>query len=84
MTEAPRLLLPAEVGELLRTPEDTLRHWRNAGKGPLWVKLGRRILYREADVLDWLAEQTDAARTQQRPTLTGATPVRRRRAIPSR
>ncbi len=80
MTVAPKLLTPDEVSELLRTPVGTLRHWRNTGRGPVWVKLGRPVMYPEAEVLAWLAEQTDAARRAQRPHTAGTTPVRRRQA----
>ena len=57
----PKLLTPSEVAEALRTPEDTLRHWRDKNTGPLAVKIGRRILYREEDVASWLADQAAAA-----------------------
>jgi hypothetical protein len=28
--------------------------WRNARTGPRWIKAGQRVLYRRADLDDWL------------------------------
>jgi DNA-binding transcriptional MerR regulator len=49
-----KLLTPREVADLLRTPPDTLRHWRDQRTGPLSIKVGRRVMYRVADVDSWL------------------------------
>lgn len=35
----------------------TLEQWRWLGKGPKFLKIGARVLYREADVEDWEAAQ---------------------------
>jgi excisionase family DNA binding protein len=61
-----RLLTPAEVAEHLRTPVDTLRHWRDKRTGPLSVKIGKRILYREQDVAAWLDQQAEKAAEQRK------------------
>lgn len=53
----PELMTTAEVSELARTPEETLRYWRHIGKGPRSFKVGRRVLYRREDVRAWLDEQ---------------------------
>lgn len=45
-----------EVAELIRTPIDTLRYWRQRGVGPTSIRLGRRVLYPTARVREWLAE----------------------------
>lgn len=55
-----RLLTLPEVAEMLRTSPDTLRYWRHVGAGPRSGKLGRRVIYREADVLAFLDEQLGA------------------------
>lgn len=52
-----RLLTLRETAGVLRAPEDTLRYWRHIGTGPRSAKLGRRIVYREADVLAWVEQQ---------------------------
>lgn len=38
----------------------TLRYWRHAGIGPASFKLGRRVVYRRAEVERWIAEQEKA------------------------
>ena len=35
----------------------TLEQWRWLGKGPKFLKIGARVLYREEDVEDWEAAQ---------------------------
>lgn len=55
------LLSEDEVAELARIPKNTLRYYRHVGdKGPKWAKLGRRVFYRESDVLAWIDAQFDA------------------------
>ena len=56
-----KLLRVPEVSELTGIPEATLRFWRHAGTGPPSAKLGRRVVYRETDVNDWVDEQFNAA-----------------------
>jgi predicted DNA-binding transcriptional regulator AlpA len=63
---APTLLTPVEVAEALRTPVATLRHWRDKRTGPMHVKIGKRIMYREQDVLAWLDEQAEKAAEQRK------------------
>lgn len=55
---ATKLLKLPEVAELIGVPEATLRFWRtDGGRGPKSAKIGRRVVYREADVLAWIEEQ---------------------------
>ena len=49
-----RHLTTSEVARDLRQPESTVRYWRHIGYGPPSFKIGRRVLYREADVTAWL------------------------------
>lgn len=53
----PDLLTTAEVATLLRQPVSTIRYWRQAGTGPAWVKVGRRVLYERHDVLEWYEQR---------------------------
>ena len=46
-----KLLIPAEVGEILRIEIETLEAWRRKGIGPAFVKLGRDVRYRPSDLL---------------------------------
>lgn len=49
-----------EVAALLRTSAGTVRWWRHQGTGPRGVKVGRRVLYAQADVLAWLEAKRKA------------------------
>lgn len=35
---------------------DSLKHWRTRGKGPRFVRVGTRVVYRIADLDAWLAD----------------------------
>ncbi|MBB3749867.1 putative DNA-binding transcriptional regulator AlpA [Mycolicibacterium sp. BK634] len=51
------ILTLLEVAEMTRTNPATLRYWRSVGGcGPRSFKLGRRVLYRRADVEQWIAD----------------------------
>ena len=52
-----RLLRIPEIAELTGVPEATWRFWRHEGSGPKSAKLGRRVVYREADVVAWIDAQ---------------------------
>lgn len=53
-----KLLTLAEVAALLRRPEATLRYWRAMGdRGPRSIKVGRSVLYSEADVQAYIEAQ---------------------------
>lgn len=61
MTLATDLLTTSETAELLHVPVATLRWWRHVGTGPKSFKLGaRKVMYRRADVLDWLETQYES------------------------
>lgn len=55
------LLLIEEVAELTRLPLSTLRFYRHCGDGgPKSFKLGNRVVYRRADVEQWIESQYHA------------------------
>lgn len=57
-TQAPdRLLRVPDVAELTGIAQDTLRQWRHRGYGPRSARLGRRVVYRESEVLAWIDDQ---------------------------
>jgi len=39
----------------------TLRHWRVRGEGPRFIRLGRRVVYAERDLLNFLAERSSGS-----------------------
>lgn len=58
--------LQGEVAVRKRTRESTVRYRRHPGIGPHGFKVGRRVLYREANVqawLDGLRRQSEIARS---------------------
>lgn len=58
MTIDPSELIPnEEAAELLRQQPATLTAWRNQRRGPCYLKIGRRVFYRRADIAEWLAGQ---------------------------
>lgn len=52
-----KLMTVPEVAEMTRLPEATIRWFRHAGKGPRSAKLGRRVVYRESEVVAWIEAQ---------------------------
>jgi len=56
---AQRLLTMEEVSRLTRLSLVTLRYMRSRGDGPPSAKLGRRVFYREAEVVAWVDAQFD-------------------------
>lgn len=55
--ELPLLLTVPELAELLRTTPTAVYAMVARGQIPGTTRLGRRVLFRSADVLDWLDHQ---------------------------
>ena len=51
-------LTQSETAKLLRLSERTLERYRVSGFGPRFVKAGRRVLYRPADIEAWTDQRT--------------------------
>ena len=49
------ILTQEELAQVLDVTPDTLREWRRLKQGPDFVKAGKNVMYRERDVLSWLA-----------------------------
>ena len=49
------VLNAAEAADWLGLSVSTLAKMRLAGSGPLYSKLGRRVVYRREDIEDWVA-----------------------------
>jgi hypothetical protein len=49
-----QLLSPADLSALIGVDERTLAVWRVGRRGPDFVKLGRAVFYRRADVNAWI------------------------------
>lgn len=43
-----------EAADFLTVKKNTLDHWRSNGEGPKFSALGRRIVYRRADLIQFI------------------------------
>lgn len=48
------LLGAKEVSDITGVPMGTLRYWRHSNIGPASFTLGRRVVYRRAEVFRWI------------------------------
>lgn len=62
------LLSPEEIATMLEVTAHTLAQWRAEKRGPAYVRLGRNVFYRLADVQAWIDDSVCAA---GRPTVEG-------------
>jgi DNA-binding transcriptional MerR regulator len=49
-----------QLAEKLKTSVNTVRYWRTIGYGPKSARIGRRVMYRRADVEAWIDAQFEA------------------------
>lgn len=54
------LLTTEDVAVRFRTSPATVRYWRHIGIGPTGVRVGRRVLYTEAECDRWWQSKLDA------------------------
>lgn len=52
------LLKEQEAADLLKMSARTLQGWRMVGRGPAYVRAGRSIRYRQADIVHWVDANT--------------------------
>lgn len=55
--QMPKLLRVSEVSQMTGVPVATLAFWRHQRIGPASAKLGRHVVYREADVIAFVEAQ---------------------------
>jgi predicted DNA-binding transcriptional regulator AlpA len=53
------ILTPETLAARYGLAEKTLTDWRYRGTGPRFFRAGKRVFYREADVLAWETRQAD-------------------------
>jgi predicted DNA-binding transcriptional regulator AlpA len=58
MTNVAKVVTTAEAARVLGLSESTLAKLRLNGNGPTYCKLGRRVVYRPADLEEWLQSRT--------------------------
>ena len=66
MTEPQTYYTVAEAANFLRYACTTLDVWRSEGRGPNYIKVGRSIRYRRADIDRWMAAGPSGQRTMER------------------
>jgi predicted site-specific integrase-resolvase len=49
------LLTPQKAAERLGFEPTTLQWWRTKGRGPRYVKIGRKVFYRPGDLDEFIA-----------------------------
>ena len=57
MTDAPEYLTATEAADLIRVPVTTLYKWHHRREGPPVRKLGRRLLYRNDELVAWVEDR---------------------------
>ena len=63
----PEIVDTEGLAEELHTPVHTVHYWRAQGTGPKGIKVGKRILYRWADVEAWLDQKAAEDPMADRP-----------------
>jgi predicted DNA-binding transcriptional regulator AlpA len=53
-----RMLDTKEAAAFIGIGVSTLYQWRTEKRGPRYIDLGKRIIYRESDILLWLESKT--------------------------
>lgn len=53
-----RLLTVSDLARLAAVPVGTVYRWNSDGTGPAYVRVGRHVRYRPADVEAWLDQHT--------------------------
>jgi predicted site-specific integrase-resolvase len=51
------LLSDEETATAIGVAQKTLPAWRHLGKGPAYLKVGKRCFYRPSDIKAWLEKQ---------------------------
>ena len=61
MAEPVRLMRTRETAEMLGISENTLKSWRQQGRGPKGARMEGILVWREQDVRAWIDAQFDQA-----------------------
>jgi hypothetical protein len=57
MDDIKEMISEADLAAQLQQQTTTLAAWRVSGRGPAYVKIGRKVFYTRNDVSAWLARQ---------------------------
>ena len=58
MSELPKVITAKAAARFVGLSESTLAKLRLNGNGPIYCKLGRRVVYRPTDLEKWLESRT--------------------------
>ncbi len=58
MFDETRLYAASDPALAVLATYQTLAHWRSAGSGPAYVKVGAKVFYTGRDLNAWIAAQT--------------------------
>jgi predicted DNA-binding transcriptional regulator AlpA len=58
MADLPKVVTAPAAARIVGLSESTLAKLRLNGNGPVYCKLGRRVVYRPADLDQWLQSRT--------------------------
>ncbi|MBC7282636.1 helix-turn-helix domain-containing protein [Hoeflea sp.] len=67
VVEPAPLLTETQVAKFLNLSTRTMQAWRIKGGGPRFLKLGRAIRYRTADLHEWLETRAVAHTSEEKP-----------------
>ena len=85
MTKRNDLLTTEEAAEYVGTSPRTLERYRVTGEGPRFLKVGRKVLYRLADLDAWLETRVRRSTSDPGPHgVGGSVPGRERRPSTNR
>jgi excisionase family DNA binding protein len=62
------LLTQREAARIFGISERTLERHRTAGTGPLFVRIGRLVRYREQDLQDWIGRSVRSSTSTSSPS----------------
>lgn len=69
---AMRYMRQGELADRWRISERTLEKWRHFGRGPSFLKIGGRVMYRLDDIETFEAEQVRTSTAASSPLARGA------------
>jgi excisionase family DNA binding protein len=55
------LLSIGELAEYLGVPIKTIYEWRQTGRGPVGIRMGRHLKFAVSDVRNWIENQRESA-----------------------
>ena len=64
LIDDPKHITPKAAAYVSASPR-TLENWRQQGKGPKYLKIGRSVVYLESDLEAWLQSQRRSSTSER-------------------